>query len=216
MKKLIIIGARGFGREVLWAVQGTKEYKEGKYTVKGFLDDNKNALNGFSCPYGKQFPPIIGSVEDYIPEQDDVFFCALGEPKSRMHYANLILAKGGEFISIISPLACVSSDARIGKGVFICGWVLISTNVEIGDFTVIHPMTNIGHDVKIGKGCSIESHCFLGGGAQMKDGSMLHPRSNILPHKTIGENTVVGTGSAVMRNFGDNLTLFGNPAKKIF
>ena len=215
MKNLIIIGARGFGREFFWTVHKTKEYQQGEYSIKGFLDDNPNALNGFPCSWGNQFPPILGSTEKYIPQKDDVFFCALGESKFRIHYANLILEKGGEFITFISPMADISPDAKIGRGVYLSKWTSVSTNVEIGDFTMIHGMTIIGHDVKIGRGCSIESHCFFGGFSKMGDGSTMHVRSGIVPHKTIGKNTVVGTASVVMRNFGDNLTLFGNPAKKL-
>lgn len=44
-----------------------------EYVVKGFLDDNKNALDGMSA-----YPPIIESFEDYEPQPDDGFVCALG------------------------------------------------------------------------------------------------------------------------------------------
>lgn len=214
MKHLIIIGARGFGREVFGMIHTTTEFQRGDYDIKGFLDDKKDALDGYSCAYG-EYPPILGPVEDYQPEAGDVFFCALGDAKWRRIYAEKMLRKGGEFITLISPLAIVSPAAKIGQGCFIGPWDTISNNVEIGPFTMIHSFTTLGHDVRIGSNCSIEAYVFFGGYSQMGDGSTMHVRSAIIPHKRIGKNTTVGFGSVVMRNFGDDLHLFGNPAKKI-
>jgi len=39
-----------------------------EFVVKGFLDDKVDALNGMG-----NYPPIIDSVEHYLPEEDDVF-----------------------------------------------------------------------------------------------------------------------------------------------
>lgn len=74
MKHLIIIGAGNFGREVFsWAAQ-CNEYNI-DWTLKGFLDDRPNILNNFPG-YGR----ILASVDNYVPETDDLFICALGEP----------------------------------------------------------------------------------------------------------------------------------------
>ena len=59
MKNLLIIGARGFGREVFDISTQTKEYNN-DWIIKGFLDDKVDALEGFN-----NYPSIISSVEDY-------------------------------------------------------------------------------------------------------------------------------------------------------
>ena len=211
MKHLIIIGARGWGREVYGMARVLPDYKNGVYDIKGFLDDKSDALNGLRGEY----PPIIGSVEEYIPQDDDVFFCAMGDCHYRRIYAEKILKKGGEFISLIATTAWIAPSARIGVGVFISGWSSISDNVDVGDFTMIHAFATLGHDVKIGAYNSIESYCFFGGYSQTGDNTTFHVRSSIIPHKKVGNNCSVGFGSVVMRNFGDNIHLFGNPAKKM-
>lgn len=214
MKHLIIIGARGFGREVFDAVHRLSSYKEGALDIKGFLDDKDDALDGLRCAFGA-YPMILGTVEQYEPQVDDVFFCALGDAYWRRIYAQKMLDKGGKFVSIIAPSASISGAAKIGDGCFIGNWSTISNNVDIGDFTVVHPFCDFGHDSKIGMYCTVEAYTFLGGYAYVGDGSTVHVRSSIIPHKKIGKNVVVGTGSVVMRNFGDDLHLFGNPAKRI-
>ena len=76
MKQLLIIGARGFGREVYNLFLACKAAGL-EMCCKGFLDDKKDALDGY-----KNYPPIISSVEDYIIQEDDVFICAFFEQRS--------------------------------------------------------------------------------------------------------------------------------------
>ncbi|HOY32876.1 MAG TPA: sialic acid O-acetyltransferase, partial [Bacteroidales bacterium] len=70
MKKLILIGARGYGRVIYNLAISCKGYNT-EYTIKGFLDDKRDALDEFDG-----YPPVIASVEDYQVQQDDVFVCA--------------------------------------------------------------------------------------------------------------------------------------------
>lgn len=211
MPNLIIIGARGWGREVFGMARTFPSFCDGTYRIKGFLDDKADALEGLRG----DFPPILGPVETYIPKSDDVFVCALGDCIYRRKYAEMILAKGGRFMTLIHPGARVSPYARIGQGGIICNWCSISNNVDVGDFTMVHAFSTIGHDVKIGAYNSIESYCFFGGYAKTGDDTTFHVRSAIIPHKRVGNRCVVGFGSVVMRNYGDNVHLFGNPARQM-
>jgi len=61
MKNLVIIGARGFGREVYNIAKQTNQFN-----LIGFLDDNKSSLDGFT-----DYPPILSSVEDYEIGEND-------------------------------------------------------------------------------------------------------------------------------------------------
>ena len=74
-------------------------------------------------------------------------------------YSEMIENKGGEFISLISPLAIVNPSATIGSGSYISGFTLISDNVIIGtchssDFS------DFGHDSKVGDYTSIGAYVF--------------------------------------------------------
>ena len=72
MKNLIIIGARGFGREVSDLAQYCIGYKS-EFVIKGFLDDDNEILDKFIG-----YPPIIDSVENYAIEENDIFICEIG------------------------------------------------------------------------------------------------------------------------------------------
>ena len=67
MKELIIIGARGFGREVYSLAKDCQEARN-DFVIKGFLDDNTDALSGMAG-----YPPILDSVEHYIPTANDLY-----------------------------------------------------------------------------------------------------------------------------------------------
>lgn len=211
MKKLVIIGARGWGREVYSTFINSLLFESGEYLVKGFLDDKSDALDGLKGDW----PPIIGAVEDYQIEKDDVFFCALGDPHWRKHYAEIIARKGGHFINIIDRIAWIHPSATLGEGIYVGALSMVSVNVAIGSHTMIQSYCNIGHDVQIGDYASIESYVFMGGYASVGSLATMHTKSSIIPHKSIGDESVVGFGSVVMRNVPENTSVFGNPAIKI-
>lgn len=207
MKNLLIIGARGWGREVFGMLPNCLGYGT-EFIVKGFLDDKVDALANFD-----DYPPIIDSVEHYQPQHDDVFVCALGEPKWKRHYAEIMLAKGGEFINLIHRTAYVGKNTVLGKGCIISKEASISCDITIGDFVTLQRLATIGHDAHLGDYCNIGAMCFMGGGASIGEESLVFPGSNILPHISVGNKCVVGAGAVVVRRVKDNTTVFGNPAK---
>lgn len=211
MKHLLIIGARGFGREMYRTFVHTKEFLSNEIDVKGFLDDKSDALDGLKGDW----PPIIGSVETYEVLPDDVFFCALGDAHWRKHYAEIIANKGGKFINIIHSSALVSPVATIGEGCAIGPFTTISPNVTIGNHVMIQSFDDFGHDACIGDYASIESYVFLGGYASVGELTTMHTKSSVIPHKSVGKECVVGFGSVVMRNVPDGVHVFGNPAVKV-
>lgn len=211
MKHLLIIGARGFGREIYRTVIHTNAYLSNEIDVKGFLDDKSDAFNGLDGDW----PPIIGPVETYEIQPDDVFFCALGDSHWRKHYAELITNKGGAFINIIHNTALVSPVATIGEGCVIGPFTNISPNVKIGNHVMIQAYDDFGHDSIIADYASIESYVFLGGYASVGELATMHTRSSIIPRKSVGRESVVGFGSVVMRNVPDGAHVFGNPAVKV-
>lgn len=210
MKKLYIIGARGCGREVYTLFLECKESLPNVECV-GFLDDNKAALDGF-----EGYPPIVSAVEDFIPSENDVFICALGDPRWIKHYTQIIENKNGKFISLISPYSSICMNTTIGEGSIISRWAIISPDVTIGKHSSIGVFSNLGHDVVVGDCCHLGAYTFMGGYSIVDSCVTCHPRVNILPHKKVGENSIVGAGSVVIKNVSPNTTVFGVPAKKVF
>lgn len=209
MKNLIIIGARGFGREVYDLATQCSGFNI-EYVIKGFLDDKTDALDGF-----ENYPAIISSVEDYKIEEDDVFVCALGTVKWKKYYAELIMVKGGSFINLIHPSTKLNTNAVVGTGLLVFMYANISNDCIIEDFVTIQGYVGLGHDTKIRKWVHVSSYSFTGGFVVLEEESTLNTRATVLPHVIVRKGATVGAASLVIRNVKENTTVFGVPAKKL-
>lgn len=209
MKNLIIIGARGYGREVYNLAMQCVGYHS-DYVVKGFLDDKSDALVGFD-----NYPEIISSVENYEIQDNDVFICALGSVKWKKHYIELILSKGGKFTNLIHPTVIINSNVKMGNGLIVFMYSNISNDCEIDDYVTIQGFVAIGHDSRIGKWTHINAYSFMGGYATLEEEVCLNTRATILPNVVVRKGATVGAASLVIRNVKENTTVFGVPAKKL-
>jgi sugar O-acyltransferase (sialic acid O-acetyltransferase NeuD family) len=229
MKSLVIIGASGFGREVLtWAMDDPRHDVE--FRVKGFLDTRRDLLDRFakdphdlprSVPHAEGLKTqyrrdlkIIGDPLTYQPVSDDIFLCAVGDPAARREYAAPIIDRGGEFAVLFHPRASVSAFLSIGRGSIIGRFVSISPDVTIGEFVTVNSYTALGHDVSVGDWCEIDGHCLIAGRVKIGQRVRVHGGATITPDVTIGDDAIVGAGSVVITHVPAGVTVFGNPAKK--
>lgn len=209
MKHLLIIGARGFGRAVCDLACEMPEYHK-EFDIKGFLDDKVDALEGYD-----NYPPIVGTVESYEIQPDDVFICALGDVHYKKHYAELILNRGGQFINVIHPSAHLGTNVELGVGCIIAGNVWIDSDTKIGDFVTIQCGALVGHDVEIGNWSIIDGLCFLGGFVKVEELVSIHTNSSVIPHISIGGGATVNIASVVIRNVKPDSVVMGNPAREM-
>ncbi len=72
MKSLVIIGAGGMGRTIYDIARECVGFNT-EFIIKGFIDDNINALDSLNG-----YPPLLGTIVDYIPSENDVFACSIG------------------------------------------------------------------------------------------------------------------------------------------
>lgn len=208
MKNLIIIGAGGMGRTIYSNALESIGYGE-KFVVKGFIDDNLNALDGFP-----NYPPLIGTIKDYTPQPDDVFVSSIGG-SSRRACMEEIISRGGEFIELIHQTARIYTNAKLGKGNFIGAYTVIGNDAEIGDYNMIQSYTVIGHDAKIGSWNRIDTHVTCVGGIIVEDDVNIHT-SAVISHKVRVETGAhVGALSFVIRKVKAGTTVMGNPAKRL-
>jgi sugar O-acyltransferase (sialic acid O-acetyltransferase NeuD family) len=209
MKNLIIIGARGFGREVYFTALQSVGYRK-QFMIKGFLDNKPDDQISEDI-----FPPVLGDVESYLPGNDDLFICALGKVKDKVKYSKIILDKGGRFATVVHKDVTKYSNTKIGAGCIVMKGVHLSLNVVVEDFSTIMVNSVIGHDAIIGAWSHTGPYVFVGGGSAIGTEAQLHVRSTILSGLKIGEKAVVGAGSVVIKNVESGTTVFGNPAKNI-
>jgi len=209
MKHLIIIGAGGMGRQMYQLASCCKGYGS-EFVVKGFLDDNINALAGF-----ENYPPIIETVGSYELCPEDVFVNSIGNVQAKKKCINIILKEGGEFLTLIHPCAGISQNVKIGKGCIIAANAYIGVDSVIGDFSFIQNGAIIGHDVEIGSWSRIDCHVVCIAGVKIGNDVCIHTAAIINHNVKIADGACVGAGSFVIRNITSAVTVHGNPAKKL-
>ena len=161
MKNLIIIGAGGCGREVLQWAKDINE-QENRWNIKGFLDDNADALNGKICDVG-----VIGGVDDYVIEPDDEFVCCIGTSTARQEITEKLKARGAVFTSVIHPNAVIADSCTLGESVIIYPFALISDNAVLGPGCIINMHSTVAHDSVLGEYCTISAHCDITGNCRL-------------------------------------------------
>lgn len=209
MKHLLILGGGGFARDVYNFALNSKGYNE-SFDVKGFLDIDEHSLDGFNG-----YPPILGFEGNYNIQENDVFITAIGDNELRKRIVDVVASRGGEFVTLIHNTSIIHTNAIIGEGCIIQPNTVIGADTIIGNNTYIQNATILGHDVQIGSFCRIDCNVMFVGGTKCDDFVTVHTGSVINHNVVIGNHSVVGACSFVIRKVKSGTKVFGNPAKRL-
>ena len=208
MKKLYIVGAGGFGREVhAWASQHPDCSR--LWSVAGFLDDNASALASFG-DFARVLP-----LTGHAVEAAAVYVCGLGKPELKEKLLGPLLAAGADFPPFVDRSARLGARVRLGRGVVLCPGVVVTTDAAIGDFVMINLNSTVGHDAAIGDWTTLSAQCDVTGGARVGRRCFLGSRATVIPGKSVGDRTVVAAGSVVMTDLPADVLAAGSPARAL-
>ena len=208
-KDLYIIGASGLGREMESWLELIPE-EERYWEVKGFIDFDENSLDNYPSEY-----KIVGDQYTFNFSENSIVLVAIAKPEFREKVYKLMKEKNIELMTFVAPNAIIGKTSNIGEGSVICPNAIITTNVTIGKCVFINCGSNIGHDVQIDDFSSIMANVNVSGNCRVGKRVFMGSKSIIIPGKNIQDDVVVGAGSVVIRNIGEQQSVFGNPAKRI-
>lgn len=212
MRDLIIVGAGGFGRELLqWVkeINLAEKASENRWNILGFIDDNPDALEGYACDYR-----ILGTVKDWEPKGGQRFVMAVAKPSTKEYLAKMLKSKGAVFVSVIHPTAYISDHVEMGEGIVMYPNSRINVNTKIGDFVTMLS-SGVGHDAQVGDYCTVSSFCDITGGVRLEERVFLGSHVTVIPNKRIGKDAYVGAGSVVVSNVKAGSLVMGNPAVRM-
>jgi sugar O-acyltransferase (sialic acid O-acetyltransferase NeuD family) len=207
MTDYVLLGGGAFAREIHdWfspGMQGTDD------KFLGYLDDGDGQpmLSARGLKH-------LGRTGEYRPAPNRALVMAVGAPTDKAALANRI-GPSATFASLIHPLAWVSSSARLGQGAVIGPFCDISADAIADDFVTLNAYSSLGHDVQIGRFSTLSGYVDLTGAVSVGAGCFFGSGSRVMPGVKIGNNCRIGAGAVVVRNVGENVTLYAAPARRL-
>ncbi|MCB9201607.1 MAG: acetyltransferase [Flavobacteriales bacterium] len=204
---MLILGARGFAREVFDVLVEHLEIED----IAFYDDVNKYDKN---LVYNRI--PILDNedkVRSFFIEKGNQYTIGIGSPRLRYMLYNKFNGLGGSISSAISSKSQFGMyDIKLGEGANILPNSVISSCVEIGKCPIVYYNVVITHDCKIGDFVELSPNATLLGGVKVGDYTHIGANATILPKVEIGDNVIIGAGSVVTKDIPSDSIAYGNPA----
>lgn len=205
---LVIVGAGGFGREVLELVRDINDAHP-TFHLLGFLDDgevNPHVIERAGVP-------LLGR-SSHIADLGATYVIAIGSGEVRRQIDAVARATRHVAVAtLVHPSATLGADVLVGEGAIIGAGSRITTHVAIGRHAHVNVNCTVGHDVTIEDFATLFPGVHLGGGCVIEEGATLSMGSVILPGVRVGRGAVVGAGSVVVRDVAPDTTVMGPAAR---
>lgn len=204
---MLIIGAKGFAKEVLEIV------KQDEIENLAFYDDVNNDKNDILLD---RFPILrnLAKASNYFKTIDNRFTIGIGNPILRKKLYEVFKDLGGDYTSTISLKSNVGSfDVNIGIGSNILAGSTVSNSVTIGIGAILYYNSVVTHDCTIGDFVEISPGATILGRSKISDYCHIGANSTILPDLHIGKNVIVGAGAVITKDVPDNSLVIGIPGK---
>lgn len=211
LKKIVLYGAGGFGKEVASIIE-VLNLVEPRYELLGFVDDGDSFskdtdINGYRW---------LGRSDWIIRHKDEIVCtCTVGNVAIRAALQRRLQDQGVRFETIMAYGSFIPGNSSIGSGCVIYSNVMISVNCCIGDGVLINQGCNIGHDVVIGDYTSIMPGTGISGAVQIGKQVSIGGHAFVVPGRKIGEGATIAAGSIVFSNVKAGTTVLGNPARRM-
>ena len=205
MKCLAIFGASGHGKVVaeiaLSSGWSSVEFYDDAFPTKASID---NFL-------------IKGDLDRLLEKSDsyDGFHVAIGNNRTRLNILNQLLDLGLSCPNIIAPSSVVSGSVILGVGSSIMANVVVNAKAILGNGVILNTSCSVDHDCIISSGAHISPGSHLAGNVSVGLCSWVGIGSSVIQGKVIGNDSIIGAGSVVIRDIPKNVTAVGNPSKII-
>lgn len=209
MKKIAIVGAGGFGREVKMLID-QMNYENYQYELIGFFDDKIYTEKVNNLNY-------LGNIEEINNVDYPLSVAvAIGDPQTKKRIIDSINNPNIDYPNLIHPNVLIGDDeVTIGKGNIICGGNIITVNISIENFVILNLSCTVGHDTIIKSYSSFMPSVNISGEVVIHEGVYVGTGAKIINQLEIGSYTVVGAGAVVSKSLPEKCTAVGIPAKPI-
>jgi sugar O-acyltransferase (sialic acid O-acetyltransferase NeuD family) len=207
-KRLLLVGAGGFAREVLAAVRAGS-----RWVPLGALDDDPNR-------HGEEIDglPVLGPT-DLVHEHTDaaVVVCVANahRPRTRETVTGKLGLPADRYGTVVHPAASLAAGTEVGPGSILLAGVVVTTPQRIGAHVVAMPHVVITHDDEIEDFVTLAGRATLAGGVHIGRCAYLGQGSMIRENTKIGEGAVIGMGAVVLSDVPAGEIWAGVPARPL-
>lgn len=210
-KKVVIIGAGGFAREVQDVFEASRASGE-DVEVLGFIVEPRFGVAGTLV----SDLPILGGFDWLRAHAAEVAaICAVGAPEVRRRLVASARAVGARFCSVIHPAAVLTRRVHLGQGVVITAGCILTNNIRLGDHVHLNLDCTVGHDSIIEDFATISPGVHVSGNVTLAEGCSIGTGANIIEKRRVGEWSVVGAGTTVIGDVPPNTTVVGVPGRVV-
>lgn len=210
-KDIVIIGASGFAKEILWLLEENNKIVD-EWSILGFIDQSYTTKTEPTLGYN-----IVGDDEWLANYEGEIYVvCGVGSGSLRRKIVHQFKDKENIiFPNIISRGAILSDSVKMGKGCIICTNSILTVDICLGSFVTINLACTIGHDAVLEDYITLYPSVNVSGNVHIKSETEIGTGTQIIQGIEVGENTIIGAGAVVVRDLPSNCTAVGNPAKVI-
>ena len=199
---LVIVGAGGFGREVLDVGEAVNaQARVPVWGFLGFIDDGSPDTLGRG--------PVIGGIEA-LSDLDTHVLVAIGDPSTR---AEIVTRLSHPAATVVHPSATIGRDCVLAPGTIVCAGVRITTNVRLGQHVHLNLNATVGHDAVIGSFSTAYPGVNISGSVTAGERVSLGTNASVLQGVRLGEEVTVGAGAVVVGDVPAGVTAKGVPAR---
>lgn len=207
--KSVIIGAGKYGSVYLTYL------KEAGVDILGFLDDNPNEWNKTIDGV-----PVIGPISKLTVLKEELgieaVYCPLGNNRLRVKFLKYAEGLGYHTPNYIHPSVNLSSNVKIGKGVYILLGTNIMPDTVIEDYVMISMGVNVAHHNVLSVGTFLSTGCNFGASIVAQPYTYCGIGSTIMTGlHFLGTDCLIGAGAVVIKDVPDGAVMAGVPAKLI-
>ncbi len=204
MKNIVVVGAGGFAKEVIWLA------RDCGYNVKGFLDREDHTHHSLNEA------AYLGKVCDWINYAENEFIIAVGSPRARQRILDEMLRLGKpKFATLVHPSVQQSAFNRIDEGCMICAGTILTVDITIGAHTIVNINCTVGHDCIIGSFVTIAPIAAISGNVKISDYCEIGTSAAIKQGISLHRGALLGMGGILVKDIPDTALYLGNPARRV-
>jgi sugar O-acyltransferase (sialic acid O-acetyltransferase NeuD family) len=211
-KRIVVIGAGGFAREVKWLISDINRTRL-QYEFVGYIVSDLSKLDEHDSQ--DEVQGDLGWLEKGLV---DAVALGIGNPAVRLRISAEVESRFPhlEWPQLVHPSVQMEfSSAKLEKGIILCAGTIGTVNVTVESFALVNLACTLGHESRIGRGSVLNPTVNISGGVIIEEGVLVGTGAQILQYVRIGAGSTLGAGGVANKDIPAGTTAVGVPAKPL-